>query len=397
MSAYPFDTDRLLQALALAEGAIGHTEPNPRVGCVIGSDTGAVFGMGATQEAGGPHAEVMALRDALAQGHNLRGATAWVTLEPCAHLGRTPPCCDAFIAAGLERVVVALQDPFPQVAGAGMGRLRAAGIRVDMADEAVALAAWNLNIGFFSRVLRQRPWVRVKLAASLDGRIGLDNGVSQWITGEAARADGHAWRQRASAILTGVGTVLADDPRLDVRRVPGCWQPLRVVVDSALRTPPAARILAAPGRALVVTMAREDARTAALERSGAEVLALPGAQGQVDLAALATELGRRGVNELHVEGGAALTTSILKSGLADELLLYLAPRLLGGKRGMVEWEPLQCLQDSLDFEWLEVTPVGTDLRARLRSVGAAHFGPGNAASSAKYSTISRRAEARGAH
>jgi diaminohydroxyphosphoribosylaminopyrimidine deaminase/5-amino-6-(5-phosphoribosylamino)uracil reductase len=374
MTQASLDADRLREALALAETAIGNTEPNPRVGCVIGSDDGRVFGTGATQEAGGPHAEVMALRDARSQGHDLLGATAWVTLEPCAHHGRTPPCCDALIEAGLGRVVVALPDPFPQVAGAGMARIRAAGIRVDMADEAIALAAWYINVGFFSRVLRQRPWIRVKVAASLDGRTGLDNRVSQWITGEAARIDGHAWRRRASAVLTGVGTVLADDPRLDVRLVPSSWQPLRVVVDSTLRTPPTARLLAAPGRSLIATVARESARCLALERSGAEVLALPGAGGRVDLAALAAELSQRGVNELHVESGPGLTTAMLQFELADEILLYMAPRLLGGQRGMVDWEPLQRLQDSLDFEWVEVCPVGVDLRARLRPAGSC-FGP----------------------
>jgi len=371
----PLDRTRLQEALSLAESVIGMTEPNPRVGCIIGSESGEVFGTGATQQAGGPHAEVMALREAAAQAPDLRGATAWVTLEPCAHHGRTPPCCDALIAAGLGRVVVAVQDPFPQVAGDGIARLRAAGMRVDMADEVIAAAAWELNIGFFSRVLRQRPWVRVKVAASLDGRTGLDNGVSQWITGEAARADGQAWRKRASAILTGVGTVLADDPRLNVRSEPGSWQPLRVVADSALRTPPAARILAAPGRALIATVVRDGPRAAALERNGAEVLALPSPDGGVDLQGLAMELARRGVNELHVEAGAGLTAAILKSGLADELLLYLAPRLLGGQRGMVAWPPLQRLQDTLDFEWIEATLAGNDLRARLRPAGF-RFSPG---------------------
>ena len=249
----PLDQHRLLEALDLAASAIGTTEPNPRVGCVIGTADGQLLSRGATQQAGGPHAEVMALRDAAAQGCDVRGATAWVTLEPCAHHGSTPPCCDALIAAGVARVVVALQDPFAQVAGTGLERMRAAGVQVDMADADIAEAAWNLNIGFFSRLLRQRPWVRLKVAASLDGRTALDNGQSQWITGAAARADGHAWRKRASAVLTGIGTVLADDPRLDVRLVPSTWQPLRVVVDSTLRTPPGARLLAPPGQVLIAT------------------------------------------------------------------------------------------------------------------------------------------------
>ena len=374
MTATDIDSVRLTQALALAHGAIGITEPNPRVGCVVGSEGGDVFGAGATQHAGGPHAEVMALREALALGHDVRGATAWVTLEPCAHHGRTPPCCDAIIAAGLGRVVVAVQDPFAQVAGAGIARMRAAGIRVDMAGESIARQAWELNVGFFSRVLRQRPFVRVKVAASLDGRTGLDNGVSQWITSEAARTDGHAWRKRASAILTGVGTVLADDPRLDVRLVPSSWQPLRVVADSMLRTPPAARVLAAPGRALIATAHADAARVSAFRRDGIEVLSLPGAAGRVDLRALLVELGRRGVNELHVEGGPALTTAMLRSGLVDEILLYISPRLLAGGRGLVDWPPLMRLQDGLTLEWLDTTMVGPDLRARLRPTSAV-FGP----------------------
>ena len=372
------DSARLEQALRLAHAAVGTTEPNPRVGCVIGNESGDLFGAGATQQAGGPHAEVMALRDALAAGHEVRGATAWVTLEPCAHHGRTPPCCDAIIAAGIRRVVVAVADPFAQVAGAGIARMRAAGIRVDMAGPDVAQAAWDLNIGFFSRVLRQRPFVRVKVAASLDGRTGLNNGVSQWITSEAARTDGHAWRKRASAILTGVGTVLADDPRLDVRLVPSTWQPLRVVADSALRTPASARVLAAPGQALVVTAIADSSRIRAFGRAGVEVLPLPGPDGRVDMLALLADLSRRGVNELHVEAGPGLTTAILKAGLADEILLYVAPKLLAGQRGMVDWQPLTQLEDGLALEWVETAMVGPDLRARLRPLGKA-FGPDTAA------------------
>jgi len=374
MTLRDLDYARLSQALELARAAIGQTEPNPRVGCVIGNEHGEVFGKGSTQHAGGPHAEVMALRDAATQAHNLHGATAWVTLEPCAHQGRTPPCCDALIAAGLKRVVVAVQDPFPQVAGAGIARLRAAGICVDLADETIALAAWDLNIGFFSRVLRQRPWVRVKLAASLDGRTGLDNGVSQWITSEAARVDGHHWRKRAGAILTGVGTVLADDPRMDVRLVPSSWQPLRVVVDSQLRTPPPARLLGEPGRSLIATTIADATRFAPLQHHSTEVLTLPAVDGRVDLAALLAELGRRSVNELHVEGGALLTTALLKSGLVDEMLLYIAPKLLAGHRGMVDWPALTRLQDGLALEWQDAEMVGPDLRARLRPSGAV-FGP----------------------
>ena len=366
MSLTELDRARMAQALDLARRVIGRTEPNPRVGCVLGNAQGAFFGMGATQHAGGAHAEVMALNDARAHGLDLAGATAWVTLEPCAHHGRTPPCCDALIAAGLGRVVVALEDPYPLVAGAGIARLRAAGIQVEMADADLALAAWEINPGFFSRVLRQRPWVRVKIAASLDGRIALDNGLSQWITGEAARLDGHTWRQRAGAVMTGIGTVLADDPRLDVRLPGAASQPLRVIVDSTLRTPPTARLLAPPGQVLIVSAGPNEDRAAELRRSGAEVLALAGADGRVDLEALFAELSRRAVNELHVEGGARLATSVMRSGLADELLLYFAPRLLGGRRGMVEWDPLQALDDGIELELVEQVRVGPDLRLRLR-------------------------------
>ena len=240
------------EALTLAAQGFGLTEPNPRVGCVLAAPDGRVIGQGHTQQPGGPHAEVMALRHAQSQGESVRGATAVVTLEPCAHHGRTPPCCDALITAGIARVVMAIQDPFPQVAGQGAARMRAAGIDVQLmpASELVS-AAHALNIGFFSRVERGRPWVRLKAALTLDGRTALDNGISQWITGEAARQDGHTWRKRASAVLTGVGTVLDDNPRLDVRLVDTPRQPLRVVVDSQLDTPLTARILEQPGSVLL--------------------------------------------------------------------------------------------------------------------------------------------------
>ncbi len=369
----PLDLTRLQQALELAETAIGITEPNPRVGCVIGTEAGQVLGSGATQQAGGPHAEVMALRDA-ASGHDVRGATAWVTLEPCAHHGRTPPCCDALVAAGLARVVVALQDPFPQVAGEGIRRLRAAGLQVDMASATMAAAAWELNIGFFSRVHRQRPWVRVKVAASLDGRTALDNGQSQWITGEAARVDGHAWRKRASAVLTGIGTVLADDPRLDVRLVPCAWQPLRVVVDSSLRTPPLARLRPAPGRVLIATALTADAVAALHQKqaAGADNLEIVSfcnqTTGQVDLQQLLADLARRGVNELHVEAGAHLNGALARADLVDEWLIYLAPKLLGPGRGMVSLPPLTSLDQALTLRLHETSVVGSDFRLRLRRV-----------------------------
>ncbi|MBK6471461.1 MAG: bifunctional diaminohydroxyphosphoribosylaminopyrimidine deaminase/5-amino-6-(5-phosphoribosylamino)uracil reductase RibD [Betaproteobacteria bacterium] len=355
----------MTEALSLAEQAIGLTDPNPRVGCVIGDDTGAVFGRGHTQQAGGPHAEIMALRDAAAAGRSIQGATAWVTLEPCAHHGRTPPCCDTLVAAGLKRVVVALADPFPQVAGEGIKRLRAAGLTVDFAPPDIAGRAWALNVGFFSRVQRGLPWVRVKVASSLDGRTALPNGDSQWITGPEARADGHAWRRRAGVVLTGIGTVLADDPRLDVRLVPSVLQPVRVVVDSRLRTPPAARLLDAPGMVWIATADSTSPQATALRARGADVLALPGPAGQVDLAALLTRLAERGINELHVEAGQALTGALLRAGLIDEVLAYVAPLLLGSGRGWVDWPGLQTVDEGLRLQLLDVRQIGPDLRLRL--------------------------------
>lgn len=370
------DHERLKEALALAESSVGLTEPNPRVGCVIGWPDGRVLGRGATQQAGGPHAEVMALCDAAAQGLDVRGATAWVTLEPCAHQGRTPPCVDALIDAGIACVVAALEDPFPAVAGRGTARLREAGIAVHAAAPELSAASWELNIGFFSRVQRGRPWVRLKSATSLDGRTALPDGRSQWITGAAARADGHAWRHRASAVLTGIGTVLADDPRLDVRDLPGgpaSHQPLRVVVDSRWRTPPAARLLDPPGAVLIVAAQPIDHHAQALVARGAALLSLATAAGTVDLPALLAELARRGVNELHVEAGATLSGALLRAGLVDELLLYVAPSLIGPGRGLAEWPVLGSLDEQVRLAWHDSTAVGEDLRLRLRSATGAAF------------------------
>ena len=371
MSPNSLDHARMTQALELARGAIGATDPNPRVGCVIGSEDGRIFGVGATQRAGEAHAEVMALRAARAAGADLRGSTAWVTLEPCTHHGRTPPCCDALIEAGVGRVVVAIEDPFPQVSGSGIARLRAAGVTVDMAEVEIAEAARELNIGFFSRMERGRPWVRMKIAASLDGRTALLNGRSQWITGPEARADGHAWRKRAGAVLTGIGTVLDDDPRLDVRLVPTLLQPLRVVVDSRLQTPPNARLLEPPGQVLIVTAASADeARKTELVQRGAEVAALQSDRGKVDLAALVAELARREINEVHVEAGYKLNASLLRAGLVDELLVYLAPVLLGIGREMAAFGPLDELRDGLAFEFRDACRVGADLRICARPIAS---------------------------
>jgi diaminohydroxyphosphoribosylaminopyrimidine deaminase / 5-amino-6-(5-phosphoribosylamino)uracil reductase len=387
----PLDSARLTDALALASSVVGLTDPNPRVGCVIGLADGTVLGQGATQAVGGPHAEVVALRDAANRGAGVAGATAWVTLEPCAHHGRTPPCCDALVAAGLARVVVLMQDPFPAVCGQGIRRMREHGIQVDVmsaaADPGLMAAAWQLNIGFFSRVLRGRPWVRVKVASSLDGRTTVASGASQWITGQAARADGHAWRQRASAVLTGIGTVLADDPRLDVRhpapeRVVSALQPLRVVLDSHLRTPLTARLLQPPGAALLVGANAELPQAEPLRAAGAEVIVLGGASGasgangrvgRVDLATLMAELNKRQINELHVEAGATLNSALMQGGWVDEWLLYVAPRLFGAGTGVVDALRLAKPDEAQALRFTDVTRVGDDLRLLCSAHG--HFGP----------------------
>ncbi|GAB3776571.1 bifunctional diaminohydroxyphosphoribosylaminopyrimidine deaminase/5-amino-6-(5-phosphoribosylamino)uracil reductase RibD [Ramlibacter monticola] len=368
MSDNPMD-----QALALAARAVGHTEPNPRVGCVIvAADGRTVLGQGHTQPAGQAHAEIMALRDAAARGHDVRGATAWVTLEPCAHHGRTGPCCDALASAGIARVVASLTDPNPLVAGQGFARLRAAGVAVETGPGAAE--ARELNIGFFSRMVRGRPWVRMKIAASLDGQTALANGRSQWITGEAARADGHGWRARAGALLTGIGTVLDDDPRLDVRLAPVGKQPPLVVVDSRLHTPPDAALFGVPQRPVWIYAAEQQPEAqAALEARGAHVTHLPGPGGKVDLAALLRDLAGRGVNELHVESGFKLNGSLLREGLVDEFLVYLAPKLLGSGRGMVNIGPLEELAQGVALEFGPCERVGADLRMLARIPGRAVF------------------------
>jgi diaminohydroxyphosphoribosylaminopyrimidine deaminase/5-amino-6-(5-phosphoribosylamino)uracil reductase len=361
-----------------ATPSVGLSEPNPRVACVITSPDGEVIAQGHTQQAGGSHAEIMALRAATAAGRSVRGATAYVTLEPCAHHGRTPPCCDALIEAGLGRVVVALGDPNPRVAGQGLARMRAAGIQVDVlpADHPAAQQAHELNIGFFSRMVRGLPWVRLKAAGSLDGRTALPNGVSQWITSPEARADGHAWRQRAGALLTGIGTVLEDDPRLDVRLVPTARQPVRVIVDARLQTPAGARILQPPGVVWIYTAADPTTsapRRAELQATGATVIDCPGAHGKVDLPAMLRDLAQREVNELHVEAGHKLNGSFLREGLVDELLIYLAPRLLGEGAGLAALGPFDTLDQTPGFEFLDVLRIGPDLRLRARPPGRDRF------------------------
>lgn len=363
------------QALGLAAQALFLSSPNPRVGCVITAPDGRVLGQGFTQQAGGPHAEVMALRDAAAAGQDVRGAIAYVTLEPCAHHGRTGPCCDALVAAGIGKVVASLEDPNPLVAGKGFARLRAAGVAVEVGPGAAA--SRELNMGFFSRMVRGIPWVRVKVAASVDGTTALHNGASQWITSPAARADGHAWRARACAVLTGIGTVLADNPRLDVRSVPTPRQPQAVVLDSHLQTNPDAHLFIA-SRAFTIYAAGHfdsdfSARKAALEARGATVVQLPGTDGRVDLPALLRDLGARGINELHVEAGHRLNGALLQAGLVDELLLYLAPQLLGPGRSMADMVPLDSLAQGLALDFHAVDRVGPDLRILARVQGRDKF------------------------
>lgn len=356
------DIDAMALALAWAAKGIFITAPNPRIGCVIVKD-GVVIGAGHTQPAGQAHAEIQALRDAAARGNDVRGATAYVTLEPCSHHGRTPPCSDALVAAGLGRVVAAMVDPNPLVAGRGLAQLAAAGI--DVASGLMAHEAHELNIGFFSRMQRGRPWVRLKTAASLDGTTALDNGESQWITGPEARADGHAWRARASAILTGIGTVKADNPQLTVRGIDLPRQPRRIIVDSRLDIDLSATIL--QGDPCWIVAASPDlAKLDALKRAGHEVILLPNAAGKVDLAALMLELGRREINELHIEAGGKLNASLVREGCVDELLVYLAPSLIGPGQGMFALPALVHLDQKRPLTFHAVSQVGPDLRILAR-------------------------------
>ncbi len=360
----------MLEALELAAQAIGRSDPNPRVGCVICAPDGRIIGRGSTQAAGQAHAEVMALRDAQARGASLAGASVYVTLEPCSHHGRTPPCCDALIAAGVARVEFAVNDPNPQVKGEGARRLRAAGIAVHVSG-AHEHAAVELNIGFFSRMQRGRPWVRLKVAITLDGRTALPNGTSQWITGDAARRDGHRYRKRAGAVLTGVGTVLDDDPRLDVRHAETDLQPRRVIVDSRLDTPLTARILQPPGAALVYAAQPEAERIAALRAIGVEVQLVPGPGGKVDLAVMLEDLARRGVNELHVEAGHKLNGSFVREDLVDEFLIYMAPKLFGQGRELAAFGPLEQIDAAPMLRFVNVMQIGEDLRIVARRIAPA--------------------------
>jgi len=377
------DTEGMALALEWAARGMFITAPNPRVGCVIVKD-GVVIGAGHTQPAGQAHAEIQALRDAAERGNDVRGATAYVTLEPCSHHGRTPPCSDALVCAGLGRVVAAMGDPNPLVAGRGMAQLEAAGIAV--ACGVLAEAAHELNIGFFSRMRRGLPWVRLKVAASLDGKTALENGESQWITGPDARADGHAWRARTQVILTGIGTVKADDPQLTVRGIDTPMPPRRVIVDSRLEIDLDARILQGAPCWIVAAqepstewgeqkaaaheqkVAAHEQKAAALRAAGHEILYLPNAHGKVDLPALMRELGRRDINEVHVEAGAKLNASLVREGCVDELLVYLAPSLIGPGQGMFDLPPLAQLAERRQLRFHDAVRVGADLRILARFI-----------------------------
>ena len=348
------------QALELAGRGLYTTTPNPRVGCVIVKG-GVLVGSGWHEKAGLPHAEVLALKEA---GDRARGAALYVNLEPCSHHGRTPPCVDAIVASGIKRVVAAMQDPNPKVAGSGFAKLRTAGITVEHGlkeDE-----ARELNIGFVSRMTRGRPWMRMKIAASLDGRTALANGKSQWITGEAARKDGHRWRARACAVLTGFGTVRDDDPQLNVRGVDTPRQPLKIVVDSKFETSPSARLLK-EGKTLVVGAVNDAKRIASLKNAGAEVVIIPNDGGKVELFKLMEELARRELNEIHVEAGTKLNGSLLQAGVVDELLVYLAPSVIGDSgRGMFHLPEITELSQASALKIREAERIGTDLRILAR-------------------------------
>lgn len=380
-------------ALAAAEHALYLSSPNPRVGCVL-ERSGVLLGQGHTQAVGGDHAEVQALKAALGAGHNVAGATAYVTLEPCSHHGRTPPCVDALLRHDIARVVIALTDPNPLVAGRGLQLLRDAGVTVELADpsSAFALAAREINIGFLSRMQRGRPWVRLKAAASLDGITALKNGQSQWITSAQARVDGHHFRARACAVLTGLGTLLADDPLLTVRDVATPRQPHRVLIDSFLQAPLAAKLFqgapvtvfcssdqgaakdkARSLRALGHTVTAQDSQS----ETAINVVALKADAentniNKIDLNWVMKTLASDGINELHVEAGAKLNASLLRAGVVDELLIYLAPKLLGAGMGIAALGELSSLADGLPLVFYSADRIGDDLRIIAR-IAASRF------------------------
>lgn len=362
MNFTPFDVSCMASALRLARRGLNTTHPNPRVGCVIARH-GELVASGWHQRAGDAHAEINAL---CAAGDKAAGATVYVTLEPCCHSGRTAPCVEALIKAKIARLVAAHEDPNPVVAGNGFEHLRQAGIEVQTG--LLAAQAKALNAGFLQRMRQQRPWVRIKLAQSMDGHIALANGSSQWISGAPARADVQAWRARSDAILTGIGTVLADDPALNVRLNKDSRQPLRVIVDSHWRLPKSARLLHLGGKVLVAGI-NGIAAEHQLGSKRTECIELPASDGRVDLQALMRELASRGINEVQVEAGATLCGALLEQSLVDELLIYQAPVLLGGGALSPFATPrLDNMQNRVHLKWLDSRQIGNDLRLRLQPV-----------------------------
>ena len=348
------------QALQLAEKGLYSTSPNPRVGCVIVRD-GKIAGSGWHVQTGQPHAEINALNIA---GGAAQGATVYLTLEPCSHYGRTHPCAEALIRAKVAKVIIAMQDPNPLVAGKGASLLKQSGINVLVG----LMGEWakDLNVGFVSRMTNNRPWVRMKIAASLDGKTALNNGVSQWITGEAARHDGHRFRARSCAVLTGIGTVLEDDPQLSVRFIETSRQPLRIIIDSQLKIPTTAKVLRGEGE-LIFTTTDNKERISALKEAGARPIILPNEKGKIDLAELMQILADFEINELLVEAGNRLSSAFIREGLVNELIIYLAPHLIGNRAmGMLQLPELTDLSEKYNLKIKDLRMVGEDIRIMSR-------------------------------
>ncbi len=362
MSFNAFDHQCMARALQLARQGLNTTHPNPRVGCVI-TRNAEIVGSGWHKKAGAAHAEIIALHEA---GEKAAGGTVYVTLEPCSHSGRTPPCVEALVSAKIVRVVCAIEDPNPDVNGSGIQRLQQLG--VDVQCGLMATEAEELNAGFLMRMRQGRPWVRIKLAQSLDGHIALANGSSQWISGPEARADVQNWRARSDVILTGIGTVLADDPSLNVRNPNNARQPMRLIVDSQWRTPANARLFSLPGKVMIAGL-DENIVPEALKKTAAEYLVLPASEGRVDLKAMLGVLAQRGFFEVQVEAGATLCGTLIQQGLVDELLVYQAPIILGGGATSPFSAPrLDNMEDRVHLEWVDSRRIGNDLRLRLKLV-----------------------------
>jgi len=361
------DHEYMSLALRFAEHGLYTTTPNPRVGCVL-VNNGQIIGQGAHLKAGEAHAEIIALRDAEAKFPKLiRGADAYVTLEPCSHFGRTPPCAEALISAGIKRVIAAMQDPNPLVAGNGLAKLAAAGIST--AHGLMETQAQELNAGFILRMTKNRPFVRIKIAASLDGRTALANGESKWITSEAARQDVQHWRSRSCAILTGIGTVLADDPQMNVRNIPDARQPLRVLVDSHLQISPKANILKG-GNTLIAYVSGCENKVETLNQAGAALIKLEASDGKVCLKKLLSHLAERGINEVMVEAGQTLNGALLALNLVDEFVFYYAPCLLGSDAcGMLAIPSLQSMQERMKLSIIDLRQFGQDIRLRAKPIG----------------------------